>query len=411
VVARCRDLRGFGDVDCKRIGRGNIMAIDPERRAAIVEALQATPLQAVASVSPQVVLLLTGYWPVIGSSLALVTRDGDFCVLVPEDELDLALATSNADVATYQPHSLDSLMECTEALIEPLKRLAAPLHLSGNQIGTDLCEGLQPASYLATNHLRISLSRIFGAVIPEAVVVSADRMLDRLKSVKTTAEMDQMQRASALTARAFRDAEGMIDPGRREDEVAADIGATFAGVASDGFERGAGYFFCMSGPNAAKGAAAYARTRRRVIKEGDLVMIHANTFGDGYWTDITRTFIAGNPSVGHEKMRTAIALARSAALAAIAPGVAAKLVDEAARDVLREHGFGAGFKHATGHGVGFAAANPDALPRIHPQSPDVLMAGMTFNIEPAIYIDGIGGMRHCDVVACTESGAEVLTNF
>ena len=48
-------------------------------------------------------------------------------------------------------------------------------------------------------------------------------------------------------------------------------------------------------------------------------------------------------------------------------------------------------------------ANPDALPRIRPPSPDVLAAGMTFNIEPAIYIEGAGGMRHCDVVACTES--------
>ena len=78
---------------------------------------------------------------------------------------------------------------------------------------------------------------------------------------------------------------------------------------------------------------------------------------------------------------------------------------------MNKHGFSTEFKHATGHGVGFAATNPNALPRIHPQSPDILAAGMTFNIEPAIYIDGIGGMRHCDVVACTESGAEVLTDF
>ncbi len=42
---------------------------------------------------------------------------------------------------------------------------------------------------------------------------------------------------------------------------------------------------------------------------------------------------------------------------------------------------------------------------------DVFAAGMTFNIEPTIYIDGVGGMRHCDVVACTKSGPEVLTDF
>jgi Xaa-Pro aminopeptidase len=387
------------------------MAIDPQRRASIGEALQESQLQAVASVSPQEVLLLTRYWPVMGASLALVTRDGDACAIVPEDEMDLALAASNADVTAYQPHSLDSLTKCSEALIKPLRNLAARLHLSGEKIGTDLRDSLQPASYQATNHFRASVPAIFGAALPGVPVVSADCMLDRLRSVKTAMEMDQIRRASALAAGAFAEAEHAIAPRRREDEVAANINATFARTANNGFERGSGYFFCMSGPNSAKAAGAYARTRQRVIEEGDLVMIHANTVGDGFWTDITRTFIAGNPSDQQRKMRVAIQEARTAALAAIAPGVAASLVDKAARQTLSRHGFASEFKHATGHGVGFAAANPDALPRIHPQSPDILAGGMTFNIEPAIYIDGVGGMRHCDVVACTESGAEVLTDF
>jgi Xaa-Pro aminopeptidase len=314
-------------------------------------------------------------------------------------------------LTAYQPHSLDSPKKCSEALIQPLKRLAARLHLSNDQIGMDLRDSLQPASYQATNHFRSSISELFALVLPGAAVVSVDCMLDRLKSVKTATEMDQIRRASQLAASAFAEAERTIAPGRREDEIAADIRAAFARIAGDGFERGDGYFFCMSGPNSAKAAGAYARTRRRVVEEGDLVMIHANTVGDGYWTDITRTYIAGNSSGQQQKMREAIEEARTAALAAIAPGVAAKLVDKAARCVLKKHGFGAEFKHPTGHGVGFAAANPDALPRIHPQSQDVLTAGMTFNIEPAIYIDGAGGMRHCDVVACTKSGADVLTNF
>ena len=103
--------------------------------------------------------------------------------------------------------------------------------------------------------------------------------------------------------------------------------------------------------------------------------------------------------------------ARQAALATIAPGSKAKDVDLAARSVLGKRNFGAQFKHGTGHGVGFAAANSNGIPRIDPESPDVLAAGMTFNIEPAVYIEGYGGMRHCDMVAVTETGAEVLTDF
>jgi Xaa-Pro aminopeptidase len=110
-------------------------------------------------------------------------------------------------------------------------------------------------------------------------------------------------------------------------------------------------------------------------------------------------------------MRAAIEEARHAALNAIHPGVLAKRIDEAARSIMKSHGFGSAFKHATGHGVGFAAANANALPRIHPLSPDVLEPGMSFNIEPAAYFDGYGGMRHCDVVAVTSAGAAVLTGF
>jgi Xaa-Pro aminopeptidase len=176
-------------------------------------------------------------------------------------------------------------------------------------------------------------------------------------------------------------------------------------------QRSYGFFFCMSGPNSAKAAAAYARSRERKIEDGDLVMIHANTCADGYWTDITRTYTAGAPTDRQDAMRGAIREARNAALDAIRPGALARDIDGTARSVMAAHGFGDAFKHSTGHGVGFAAANGNALPRIHPQSTDVLQVGMTFNIEPAAYFDGYGGMRHCDVVAVTSDGVEVLTEF
>ena len=86
-------------------------------------------------------------------------------------------------------------------------------------------------------------------------------------------------------------------------------------------------------------------------------------------------------------------------------------MDRAARDVLVERGFGRAFKHATGHGVGFSAINHNARPRIHPACDALLEVGMVFNIEPAIYIPGVGGMRHCDDVVVTPSGAECLTPF
>jgi Xaa-Pro aminopeptidase len=78
---------------------------------------------------------------------------------------------------------------------------------------------------------------------------------------------------------------------------------------------------------------------------------------------------------------------------------------------MQSRGYGQAFKHAAGHGVGFAAANANGRPRIHPLSPDVLEEGMTFNLEPAAYFDGYGGVRHCDVIAVTAQGASVITEF
>ena len=80
--------------------------------------------------------------------------------------------------------------------------------------------------------------------------------------------------------------------------------------------------------------------------------------------------------------------------------------------MIRRHGFGDdAFPHGTGHGVGFAAIDHTARPRLHPAADDVLQPGMVFNVEPAIYLEGYGGLRHCDMVVVTPSGAEVLTPF
>jgi len=81
------------------------------------------------------------------------------------------------------------------------------------------------------------------------------------------------------------------------------------------------------------------------------------------------------------------------------------------RAAIEARGFGDDFKPSTGHGVDFAAIDYNEAPRLHRKSEDMLAPGMVFNVEPGIYIEDYGGMRHCDMVAVTESGAELLTPF
>jgi Xaa-Pro aminopeptidase len=167
----------------------------------------------------------------------------------------------------------------------------------------------------------------------------------------------------------------------------------------------------MSGENSGRAFGAFARSTHKRVERGELILTHCNSYVNGYWTDITRTYVLGEAGERERIMFRAISEAHHAALAAIAPGVLARDVDRAARETLSAHGFGPQFKHSTGHGVGFAAIDANAYPRIHPKSDDRLEPGMVFNIEPGIYFPGHGGMRHCDMVAVTESGVELLTPF
>jgi Xaa-Pro aminopeptidase len=384
---------------------------DTSRHASVIRAIADSDFDLLVCATPAQVRVVSGYWPVMGNSVAAIHRNGKAYLLLPEDEVDLAKATSSAELIEYKPHTLERLTDALEALQTPAEELATRLGGPPGSIGMPFANGVEPGSYVAHNRIQQFLIPLVKKVFPGAALLAADQVLEILEAIKTPDEIAQLRHACDLAARGFAAASEAIVAGRREDEVAADIEAAYLRVAHLGFERGFGRFFCMSGPNSTKAAGAYARTRTRVLEEGDLVMIHANTTGDGIWTDLTRTFTVGQPTAEHIRMRSAIEEARSAALSEVRPGAAASQVDAAARSTLARHGFGPAFKHPTGHGVGFAAANPEAWPRLHPRSPDILAAGMAFNIEPAIYLDGIGGMRHCDVVACTSEGAEVLSRF
>ena len=387
-------------------------AINPERQKRIIEVLKELGLDALICGSASDVLLLTGYWPVMGASVALFTVEGKVQVVLPEDEVELAERSSEVWLTPYKPSDLTSLTTPIEAIAGPLHCVISRLGLSRAAIGIPVEPDMAPASYASSNRFGSALLGLMRRVLPDAEFLACDNALQYLKSRKTQTEVERIRKAIAVAAAGFDDAVLSIKAGEREAEVAARAQAAFqASPKAEFVQRSYGFFFCMSGPNSASASAAYARTRQRVLEPGDPVMIHANTCADGYWTDITRTYTAGTPTDRQNAMRSAIAEARKNALHAIRPGVAAREVDAAARNVMTAHGFGEAFQHSTGHGVGFAAANANALPRIHPESRDVLEEGMTFNIEPAAYFEGYGGMRHCDVVAVTAKGADVLTEF
>ncbi len=386
---------------------------DDERIRRIQDCLEANNWDALVCSLPMNVLLLTGYWPVVGTSVAIALRGDRICLVVPEDEEEMARQGWADEVIAFDPEALDKITTAAEALRDPFQAVTKELSSWQCRIGLEQGEATEPASYAAIHFYGRSIHQLLEQTLPSCALGSADEVLAKLHRVKTAGEIASIKNACKLAERAFRQGASQLHAGMTELEAAHLYRGTLSTALTDfpDVERADGFVFCMSGPNSALAGSAYARSRTRRIEAGDLVLIHCNSYADGHWTDITRTFSIGEPDIRGRAIREAVFAAREAALGALAPGVPAADIDAAARTELRARGFGPQFTHSTGHGVGFSAIDGNAPPRLHPKSPDTIQAGMVFNIEPAVYIKNFGGIRHCDMVAVTDTGAELLTDF
>jgi Xaa-Pro aminopeptidase len=386
---------------------------DEDRAELIRRSLQEHSLDALVCALPRSVLLLSGYWPVVGSSVAIASRDGGVILLAPKDEEDLARRGSAAEVITFEPSTFGAITTAAESIGRPLATVANTLGRTIRRIGFEHGEATEPASYAAMHRYGGTIQALLQNAFASGILVPADELISQLSSIKTRAEISRIRTACELAERAFRTGAGQLRAGITELEAAAGFRAPLSTALADfpEIERADGFVFCMSGSNSALASGAYARSRPRRLESGDLVLVHCNSYADGYWTDITRTYCLGALGDRLSVMYAAVFAARAAAMRSIVAGARADDIDRAARDVLGAHGFGPEFKHGAGHGVGFGAISGSAKPRLHPKSPDTIQPGMVFNLEPAIYIDGYGGIRHCDMMAVTDGGVELLTPF
>lgn len=373
--------------------------------------MRETALDALVCALPKHVLLLSGYWPVIGISIVVFTREGHITLLVPEDEIQFAEQGWADQIQRFRATTLDELPSGYEQ-VHTLARLVISSVKAASRIGYEFGPSSQAVTYSAMHWFGASLGQSLQDSAPNITCLPADESLSRLAAVKTAKEIGVIRRACYIAEDAFVSGAERLRPGLTE-VGAADLFRSGFSLPEDnsGEQRAGGFAFCMSGPNAAKAAGAFAKSRDRAIGLGDFVLMHANSYCNGFWSDVTRTYLMGEPNDRQSRMYEAVLAARKAVLDSIRPGARACDVDAAARETLKRFGFSKEFKHPTGHGVGFEAISPTALPQIHPKSEQKLEAGMVFNVEPAIYIEGFGGLRHCDVVAVTQHGVELLTPF
>jgi Xaa-Pro aminopeptidase len=250
-----------------------------------------------------------------------------------------------------------------------------------------------------------------GTVPVPLSVVSTDGVVERLRLVKDTHEIDMLRQGAVLLSAVAIDVIADIKAGMSEQEFAAKIDWR---IKSAGFERCSFETIVASGPNS---ALPHAHAGARVMKGGDLVVLDFGGVYGGYCVDLTRTVALGEPDAEMQRVYDAVLEAQKAAIAAVKPTVRAGDIDAAARETLSRHKLAEAFGHSTGHGLGVEIHE---TPRIGPRReatadapalPDeAIEPGMVFTIEPGAYLPGWGGVRIEDDVLVTSDGVEVLTN-
>ncbi len=231
-------------------------------------------------------------------------------------------------------------------------------------------------------------------------LLATSGIVESLRAAKEPRELELILKAVNLADKAVEYASTIIRPAITEKELAWEIEKFLRneGSGSVPFD-----LIVASGPNS---ALPHARPSEREIALGEPVLIDIGARVDGYCSDLSRIFYLGKPDKQFTTIYDTVLGAQLTALATIEAGMRGDTADNLARAVIQEAGYEKAFGHGLGHGIGLAAHE---LPRLAPDSTDVLTDGAVFTIEPGIYIQGWGGVRIEDVIVLEKNKSRVLS--
>jgi Xaa-Pro aminopeptidase len=227
-------------------------------------------------------------------------------------------------------------------------------------------------------------------------------LVERLRLVKDDAEVEALRQACAAADRALDDllAAGGLRPGRTELEVARDLENRM-------LEHGSSEpSFASIVAAGAHSAIPHHRPTRAELKRGDFVKLDFGATVDGYHSDMTRTFVIGEPADWQREVYDLVHTAQAAGVDAVVPGAEVSDVDAAARSVIVAAGRGDEFAHGLGHGVGLRIHE---APSLAATGVGTLSAGMAVTVEPGVYLAGRGGVRIEDTLVVRAGEPELLT--
>ncbi|WP_249226791.1 M24 family metallopeptidase [Alicyclobacillus mengziensis] len=248
----------------------------------------------------------------------------------------------------------------------------------------------------------LALQEAVQAEAPGSVAVAADDIISQLRARKDDGELNKLQQASLRADAVVAKLKAQITADATELQLAKQLGVLWEEIKSEGMSFPP---IVAAGVNGAAPHHEPDDTKVRSTVGATTVVVDTGGFYDRYVSDITRTFVVGEPSEEIKRVYELVLAANLAGIAAAKPGVTLSDVDKATRDVIESAGYGEYFTHRTGHGVGLSIHE---APFVVAGNDQKLEVGMVMSIEPGIYLPGKFGVRIEDLIVIEEGGARPL---
>ena len=307
----------------------------------------------------------------------IISVDSEPAIVVPELEEE--------KVKSLSPFKSVLKYDDAEGPEGLLKSVLKELDLTRGKLGV---EGFFPYRF----------SQMVSDAAPKAQLEEASNIFMEFRIIKTPDELELMRKAGEIIIKGIDAGINATRVGATELEISFEIERRIKQLGGDSVP----YCIVLSGGNA---AFPHGSSSKAEIRKGDALVMDVSATYEGYFADLTRTTFVGSASAKQREIYDIVLQAQEKAIESVRPGIRAGEIDKAARNVIKQAGYGGRFIHRTGHGLGLEVHED---PSITENCATILKPGMTFTVEPGIYLPQELGVRIEDTIVVTKKGKATI---